>query len=394
MTQIGQWASWIGNIGDGDDSGGVQGVSLGPAGAPGAIGSGTSGTGGIGGEGGGAGYGGGGGGGGAGGAEESRGGGGRSGRGGGGDKTMEGRRAQMMPSVMDQLRKEGVPEKNLRAAAAHLTGQAEMESGIAPGTTHDVGTGFGIYGARLGRRAAMLKWMGEHGYGKTSLEGQARYMAHEAMSGRYPKTRGILMRADPSTFARDVPIITKEFEAPKVVNMRTGAVVNAFRNQGSISGGGVDDSRPGGMYRARLRSGGAPMGGRGGGNASASAPYSGSTLRAHYTEPYHFGPRHGVIELPGGGSVPFVSGQNRAHPSSPAGVYGVGGQTWRQKLHGESFPMTNKYDPHIGRTRSALFIHRANRGATLGCIGIASQHFSRVQAAINQGRIRQLNITE
>ena len=180
---------------------------------------------------------------------------------------MKGRRSKMMPAVMDQLRKEGVPEKNLRAAAAHLTGQAEMESGISPGTAHDAGTGYGIYGARLGRRAGMLSWMKEHGFDKTSLEGQARFMAHEAMSGRYPKTRGILMRADPSSFGRDVPTITREFEAPKTVNYRTGAVENAYRNQAT------DAERKGGMYSARMGAGGGPSAGRGG---SPAGMYQGS----------------------------------------------------------------------------------------------------------------------
>lgn len=157
----------------------------------------------------------------------------------------------MMGYVSDQLRKEGVPEGNIRAAAAHLTGQAVMESNINPGSPHDAGTGFGIYGARLGRRSAMFKWMGEHGYGKTSLEGQSRYMAHEAMSGRYPRTRNILMHANPGTFSRDVPTITREFEAPKYVNPRTGAVENAYRNAGTIA----DRERaPGTAAREDIRS--------------------------------------------------------------------------------------------------------------------------------------------
>ena len=102
-------------------------------------------------------------------------------------------------------------------------------------------------------------------------------MAHEAMSGRYPKTRNVLMHADPSTFGRDVPIITREFEAPKVVNMRTGAVENAYRNQGTVAdrelAPGTAGRSGGGMYGARLGAGGGPGGGRGG---SPSGMYQGS----------------------------------------------------------------------------------------------------------------------
>jgi hypothetical protein len=282
MTTIGSWASWIGDPDDGSSAPGATPASLGAV--PGAAGSGAD-TGGVGGVGGGAGRGGGGGGGGAGGAEggqglygarhgagggPGRGRGGGGGAGGGGVGVSDTKRSQMMTAAMDQLRKEGVPEKNLRAAAAHLTGQAVMESGITPGASHDAGTGYGIYGAGKGRRTAMLNWMKEHGYQKESLEGQARYMAHEAMSGRYPKTKNILMHADPGSFGRDVPIITREFEAPKVVNMRTGAVENAYRNQGTIAdrelapgsaGGGVGGAGGGGGGRRGFYQGsGRPLG--------------------------------------------------------------------------------------------------------------------------------------
>jgi hypothetical protein len=113
----------------------------------------------------------------------------------------------------------------------------------------------------------MLSWMKQQGYDRTSLEGQARYMAHEAMSGKYPTTRNILMHADPSRFAQDVPRITREFEAPKVVNYRTGAVENAYRNQMTEAGRGA------GMYGARHGVGGGPGVGRGG---SPAGMYQGS----------------------------------------------------------------------------------------------------------------------
>lgn len=138
-------------------------------------------------------------------------------------------RAQMMAWAMDQLRKEGVPEGNLRAAAAHLVGQADMESGLHPGKSHDGGTGFGIYGARLDRWRKMWAWMEKNGFGKTSAEGQIREMVHSAMNGGYKNTRRILMNANENSFDRDTPIITREFENPARVNYRTGAVRNAFR---------------------------------------------------------------------------------------------------------------------------------------------------------------------
>lgn len=135
-------------------------------------------------------------------------------------------RASLMAAAMAQLRREGVPEANLRAAAAHLVTQADAESGLNAGLSHDSGTGYGLYGARLGRRDAMLRWLAENGYPANSPEGQMRYMAHEAMSADYPATRGILMGGDSSSGA--VNRITKEFENPKFVNDRSGGYLAAY----------------------------------------------------------------------------------------------------------------------------------------------------------------------
>ncbi|GEP08585.1 phage tail tip lysozyme [Methylobacterium gnaphalii] len=145
------------------------------------------------------------------------------------------RTGDMMAYAMDQLRREGVPEANLRQAAAHLVGQATMESGLDPNKTHDGGTGYGIYGARDpkgwgdykgARRSHMVKWLEKNGYARNSAEGQMRYMAHEAMSGSYPNTKRILMSGGG---AEHTNTITREFEGPAVINHRAGAVQNAMR---------------------------------------------------------------------------------------------------------------------------------------------------------------------
>jgi len=118
-------------------------------------------------------------------------------------------------AMEDQLRKEGVPEANIKEAANLLAGQALTESKLQPDTSHDSGTGYGIYGARLERRTAMFNWLDKHGYARNSLEGQSRYMAHEAMSGKYKRTRAALMGADPTNRAQNVSTLTSEFENPK-----------------------------------------------------------------------------------------------------------------------------------------------------------------------------------
>ncbi len=145
------------------------------------------------------------------------------------------RMGQMMAYAMDQLRREGVPESNLRQAAAHLVGQAHMESGLNPNTVHDQGTGYGIYGARdpggggRQRRTLMLNWLTANGYAKNSAEGQMRYMAVEAMSKHYPATRRILMGQGTGDVSADAMTITKTFEAPRVANDRSGAVRAAMQ---------------------------------------------------------------------------------------------------------------------------------------------------------------------
>jgi hypothetical protein len=151
--------------------------------------------------------------------------------GGGGGRPVAGAATSTaMRAAMDQLRQEGVPEPNLRAAAAHLVGQAQMESGLDPTKSHDQGTGYGIYGARLERRSKMFNWLAANGYDRNSLEGQQRYMAHEAMTDpRFGATRNILMNANEKSLAADTHAITRNFEAPAIINNRSGAVLGAYR---------------------------------------------------------------------------------------------------------------------------------------------------------------------
>lgn len=183
---------------------------------------------------------------------------GTSGGGGGGADTPRGsgagtrgsaRTGPMMAYAMDQLRREGVPEGKLRESAAHLVGQAHMESGLDPNKSHDGGTGYGIYGARdpspgRGRRTDMFNWLEKNGYAKNSAEGQMRYMAHEAMSGRYRQTRRILMGEGSGNLDSDTNTITREFESPAIVNRRSGAVRNALQ-AGPESEASREAGRPG-----------------------------------------------------------------------------------------------------------------------------------------------------
>jgi hypothetical protein len=128
-----------------------------------------------------------------------------------------------MAAARDQLRSEGVPEENIDAAAEALVGNALAESGLDPTKPHDKGTGYGIYGARLDRVPRMLAWLKSHGFARDSLEGQQRYMAHEAMTDpKYARTRQALMHATNALTAGDV--VEENFEVPQVLNNRHGAI--------------------------------------------------------------------------------------------------------------------------------------------------------------------------
>ncbi|CAO4163679.1 hypothetical protein IHEIED_00213 [Methylorubrum populi] len=210
------------------------------------------------------------------------------------------RTGQMMSYAMDQLRREGVPEDKVRESAAHLVGQAHMESGLDPNKVHDGGTGFGIYGARdpspgRGRRTDMFNWLEKNGYARNSAEGQMRYMAHEAMSGRYKQTRRILMGEGSGDVEHDTNTITREFESPKYVNRRSGAVRNALRvgpegnPTGTHEGAGAAQAGENGKFD--------PLGG------AARRYSSGYGMREH---PVHGGRRmhHGQdMAAPGGTAV-------------------------------------------------------------------------------------------
>lgn len=100
-----------------------------------------------------------------------------------------GRRKELVfNAVLGQLKADGFEAVDIRGVAALLAGQPEQESGYNPTAQHDKNprtgeyTGYGIYGARNERRDKMFAWLAQNGYQKDDLIGQARYMAHEAVT--------------------------------------------------------------------------------------------------------------------------------------------------------------------------------------------------------------------
>lgn len=183
-------------------------------------------------------------------------------------------RTAMMKYAMDQLRKEGVPEGSLKAAAANLVGQADMESGLNPNKVHDQGTGFGIYGARLDRRSSMFSWLESNGYAHNSAEGQMRYMAHEAMTNpRFAQTKQALMSGAMGTDVTNM--ITKNFENPLVVNARHGAVSQAFGAYSGEDAAQQDQAAQQGQGATPKQASGGQTtpGSQGGGGSTSGGPF-------------------------------------------------------------------------------------------------------------------------
>jgi hypothetical protein len=73
----------------------------------------------------------------------------------------------------------------------------------------------------------MLAWLAANGYAANDLAGQMRQMAHSAMTD-YPQTRNRLMNATQESLDADSWAVTKNFEAPLVINDRTGATRRAY----------------------------------------------------------------------------------------------------------------------------------------------------------------------
>jgi len=121
---------------------------------------------------------------------------------------------QAMSVVESRLVQDGVSVWRVPYAAAALVGNALTESSLDPRMWHDHHTGYGVYGARLRRMWSMLHWLSRHGYGRSSLDGQLRYMADRAMSGAYPATRQALLTASAGSLRHTVLVVRVNFESP------------------------------------------------------------------------------------------------------------------------------------------------------------------------------------
>ena len=138
------------------------------------------------------------------------------------------RYVQAMRIAEDQLRREGVAEANIHAAAAIMVGNASAESELVPQTVHDQGTGYGLYGARNERRTAMLAWLRANGYARDSLVGQTRYMVIEAHR-RGGRAWSSVRAATEANISNNGLVFEHFFEGPARDNNRNAQIREAYR---------------------------------------------------------------------------------------------------------------------------------------------------------------------
>ena len=162
--------------------------------------------------------------------------------------------AELMKAAQEQLIKEGVSADHVKAAAAALVGNVVQESGGDPNKVHDGGTGYGLYGARLGRRDNMLAWLAQNGFAKNSAEGQMKYMAHEAMtSSTYANTAAALKMAQQNNLGAVTDAVARNFERPNEAAANYGGRRNnAAAAFGADIGGGSGVASDAGMHLRTL----------------------------------------------------------------------------------------------------------------------------------------------
>tara|TARA_R110000868_G_scaffold57548_4_gene177672 strand:- start:1884 stop:4244 length:2361 start_codon:yes stop_codon:yes gene_type:complete len=161
------------------------------------------------------------------------------------DLPLKTRMAVVQKSIEEQLKKDGYNAKDIKKVAAAFTGQVMAESSFDPNALHDKDksgnpTGYGIYGARLTRRDAMLEWLAKEGYEKNSLVGQARFMAHEAVT--VPEYSKLMKDLSEMTDIGDMTLqVGKRFEKPLDINASIETRRNAAEEAATLDLSGLDE---------------------------------------------------------------------------------------------------------------------------------------------------------
>lgn len=167
------------------------------------------------------------------------------------------RMGELKAAAKDQLLKEGLTSEQAEKGANGLVGQAIAESGLR-NVYHDQGKISGraggyvpsIYGADHARGQAMVKWITKQGGDPNDTTWQARYMAHEVMTGSsYGPSRKAIKEGSQDEVS---DALTRNFEAPaskdspatlaeRRRNAHTVAGVKTKVTEGKIQGYTVED---------------------------------------------------------------------------------------------------------------------------------------------------------
>ena len=208
------------------------------------------------------------------------------------------RMAEIKAATKEQLMKEGLTDQQAESASNVLVGQAIAESGLRS-QYHDQGKSSGaaggyvpsIYGADRARGQAMVGWITAQGGDPRDPVWQGRYMAHESMTGRYPRTQRAFRSGDQDAAA---DAATQEYEAP-ATRYSPYTLAERRRNARIAAGAGQPPSQPAPAQR--------PIPGA---VAPAARPAPAAATAAQPARQPMPPPPAGVRGLPGGPSGPAV----------------------------------------------------------------------------------------
>lgn len=146
-------------------------------------------------------------------------------------------RTQVQHQLELEARRLNIPIKDAKIMAASIAGQANRESSYNPLAKHDKDasgnyTGLGLYGHRLERRDAALKWMKENNYSENSMEGWNRFAAYEMMNNpRFRKLRDHLVQSN--DLGDSVNRVAKIWEAPAARELDPNSQSMRNRHEGA-----------------------------------------------------------------------------------------------------------------------------------------------------------------
>jgi hypothetical protein len=305
-------------------------------------------------------------------------------------------------AAADEWRKAGMSESGIAGVFANIQDESGFKPGMRErnptGAARRLGGGHGLYqftGPEWNRYQSWLK-ANHPGADWTNPRLQTRFVAESIKAGRNVP-RGLWGQLKGGTKEQAAQAFVRGYERPRadLRQRREARYARGVPGVEHYTGGATaptSGSTPTGAAGGGI---GAPgRRGEGGSPGQTGTPSPAGVINATVTGERYPGralQRYGYLTTPQGHRYPFLTGGG-GRGAAPYGYYSMGGREIHPKLHGSSYPLSNKYDPRIGATRGALFLHRADRGATLGCIGVPSKYFDALERDISSGHVKGIRL--